>query len=312
MRCFDSIATALMAGCRMVIGALALVASQVPATGEYLVAPGDVVEVVVTGTPDWRQRSPVGADGTISLPILGMIRIAGLSVSEMQARVEGVLATRMFRQRMPDGREQAVIIQPGDVSATIAEYRPVYVEGDVLNPGAHSYRPSLTVRQLVALSGGYSVLRRVLAPNRDPVELHGEYKLLRTLLAREQIHAQRLRAELEGREEFAPDVAKDALVPSSALNETIQSESDALRTRRAELSQERAFLKSCHQAGGRPDRRAYDPAGERIRGASKPIRRSWTGPASCSAPAICPAHACPKSGGRSCSRLPGACRRPWS
>ena len=41
------------------------------------------------------------------------------------------------------------------VVATVVEYRPIYVNGDVSKPGEHPFRPQMTVRQAVALSGGY-------------------------------------------------------------------------------------------------------------------------------------------------------------
>ena len=42
--------------------------------------------------------------------------------------------------------------------ATVAEYRPVYVNGDVSKPGEYPYRPTTTARQVVALAGGYDIM----------------------------------------------------------------------------------------------------------------------------------------------------------
>lgn len=46
-------------------------------------------------------------------------------------------------------------IFPGD-SITVAEYRRVYVNGEVKNPGGYPYQPGLTLRKAIALAGGFT------------------------------------------------------------------------------------------------------------------------------------------------------------
>ena len=76
---------------------------------------------------------------------------------------------------MPDGREDAIIIEPNDVIATVVEYRPIYVNGDVSKPGEHPYRPQMTVRQAVALSGGFDVLHATINnPYLEVADLRSE------------------------------------------------------------------------------------------------------------------------------------------
>ena len=83
----------------------------------------------------------------------------GSTPSALQDRVEEAFAAKALRQRMPDGRERTVLLQPGDVTTAIVEYRPIYVSGDVLNPGQYAYRPQMTARHAIALSGGPSTVR---------------------------------------------------------------------------------------------------------------------------------------------------------
>ena len=44
------------------------------------------------------------------------------------------------------------------------EQRPVYLNGDVSRPGEQRYRLGLTVRQTIALAGGYDIMRFRMIP----------------------------------------------------------------------------------------------------------------------------------------------------
>ena len=103
----------------------------------YRLDVGDVIEVSIAGVPDLQRRLPIQLDGTISFPMLGTITVAGLSPLEVQARIQAGLAAKVIRRRAPDGREDTVTIEPYDVTATVVEYRPIYVNGDVSKPGEY-------------------------------------------------------------------------------------------------------------------------------------------------------------------------------
>ena len=156
----------------------ALLCSITPAKAEYRLHVGDVIEISVARIPELKQRVPVQLDGTISFPLLGAIAVAGLPPAEVQAKVQAMLAAKVFRQRTSDGRENSVAIEPDEVTATVVEYRPIYVNGDVTKPGEQVYRPLMTVRQAVALSGGYEVMRlRMINPILETADLRGEYEV---------------------------------------------------------------------------------------------------------------------------------------
>jgi polysaccharide export outer membrane protein len=115
--------------------AVGLTISASPAKAEYVVNVGDVLEVAVAGVPELRNRSAVQIDGNISLPLVGMLPVAGLNLPQIQAKIGAALASKVFRQRSPDGREIAIVIDADEVTAIVAEYRPIYVDGDVSKPG---------------------------------------------------------------------------------------------------------------------------------------------------------------------------------
>src|SRR3981189_2492824 len=166
---------------------------------QYRLAPGDTVEVSVGGLPDQRNRMQIQIDGTIALPGVGTVDVADVTPAELQSRMETLLQSKILRQRLPDGREQAVVVVPGDVIASVVEYRPIYVTGDVLTPGQLAYRASMTVRQAVAVSGGYSLLRSRGQPGtNDAADLLRDYQSFSTEYIKEYFHVVRTNAELRG------------------------------------------------------------------------------------------------------------------
>ena len=153
------------------------------------------------------------------------------------------LATKVFRQRGSDGREKSVTIDSDEVTATIVEYRPVYVNGDVSKPGELVYRPLMTVRQAVALAGGYDVVRlRMNNPILESADLKGEYESLWTEYAKEQAHVWRLKKELG--QETALDERSLLDVPTSRsmAQEIVKVEAENLKARQTDQQAERTFL----------------------------------------------------------------------
>lgn len=174
------------------------------ALAQYLVAPGDTLEISIVSLPELRQRAQVNLEGQVSYPLLGSMSVAGLSLAEIQSKLKNELTNKSVRNRSPDGTERVVYIYPEEVSVVIAEYRPIYVNGDVSKPGELPYRPRMTVRQAVALAGGIDVLRfRTRDPNLEEVDLRAERDVLRTDFIQQQILVARLEAELSGQTEFA-------------------------------------------------------------------------------------------------------------
>ena len=129
------------------------------AWAEYLISPGDVMSLTVTGLPDLNTRASVDADGKIVLPLVGAISVSGLSLAEATVKVQAALPNKELDHRLDDGRTIPVLISESKISLTMAEYRPIYVSGDVAKPGEIPYRPGLSVRQAAALAGGFDLVR---------------------------------------------------------------------------------------------------------------------------------------------------------
>lgn len=230
-------------GVRSFLLVAALLCSIAPAKAEYRLQAGDVLQISVARLPELNQRVPVQIDGTISFPLLGKISVAGLSPADVQARVQALLAVKAFRQRTADGRDVSVMIEADEITATIAEYRPIYVNGDVSKPGELAYRPQLTVRQAIALAGGYNPLRfRSVSPVVEAADLQGEYESLWAEYAKEQARVWRLKQEL-GQQTALDQKALLALpLPRSTAQAIVDVEAEALKTSLADVQAEKTFL----------------------------------------------------------------------
>jgi polysaccharide biosynthesis/export protein len=214
-------------------------------SSQYRLSPGDTVEVTIAPLPERTARVMVQSDGTISLPLAGSISVEGLTPSELQSRLEMALASKPYRQRMPDGRDQTALIQPGDINASVSEYRPVYVSGDVLTPGAQPYRLLITVRQAIAVAGGFSLLRaRAGAPAAagDPLDMQRDYDSLWTEFIREHYRNTRLKAQLDGKSEFDRKIPAGSPLPATVVAAIADSEAQSLRIATENIQKERDFL----------------------------------------------------------------------
>src|SRR6202011_3319819 len=63
--------------------------TNVPVPSDYVIGPGDQLDVQLYGTQNRSLRLTVGRDGRISFPELGPINVAGQLFSSVQASIEG-------------------------------------------------------------------------------------------------------------------------------------------------------------------------------------------------------------------------------
>jgi polysaccharide export outer membrane protein len=116
-----------------------------PNTGAspYRLAAGDEVGVVTFADRDLSGHFRISETGTIALPLLGALHAGGMTAGELQTAI----AERLIRLKL--------FTKPS-VSVEVLEYQPIYVLGDVNNPGRYRYRPGTTVLGAVALAGGFT------------------------------------------------------------------------------------------------------------------------------------------------------------
>jgi polysaccharide export outer membrane protein len=112
-------------------------------TGEtvYRIEPGDVLEIVILGEEELARTLMVMRNGTISFPLVGEVRVAGLTTDQASTRLAQELESYFVHPVV------SIILQ----SPTLPY---VSVFGEVLRQGAVEYQRGLRVTDYIALAGG--------------------------------------------------------------------------------------------------------------------------------------------------------------
>ncbi|WP_146592268.1 polysaccharide biosynthesis/export family protein [Puniceibacterium confluentis] len=208
---------------------------------EYRLQAGDVIEMSVVGLPEMATRSPVQIDGSLSLPAVGDIAAAGRPLSEVRELIRTSLASRLLLVYLPDGSQVTRAVDRDQVTASVVEYRPVFVSGDVAQPGEHPFRPGMTVRQIIAAAGGVmSVSANV--PGYDPAALRADYAGAWHAAAAAGARVWRIRRELGEDLEFDHKAWPPAPEAGGVLDGILSVETDILRTRAQNYRHETTFM----------------------------------------------------------------------
>jgi polysaccharide export outer membrane protein len=130
-----------------------------PANGSApVIGPGDELEVTVYGAPDLSGHPRVSADGNISLPLIGYVRLAGLSSSEAEGAIEAQL-------------RQANVVNDPQVSVYVKEYTSsgISVAGEVSKPGFYSAIGPHRLFDVLQAAGGPTdkAANKVVISHRD-------------------------------------------------------------------------------------------------------------------------------------------------
>jgi polysaccharide biosynthesis/export protein len=210
---------------------LSLLLFIIPAqAADYIVERGDVLEVSVLGAPGLHRRAPIDASGRFSVPLIGNIDAAGLSLSKISEKLRDILIAKN-------------IVRNPEVTIGVAEYRPVYVAGDVVKPGAYPYRPGMTVRDAVALAEGYDLLHmRGRDPLLEGADARGDFQSSAVELAKQTARVARIKAELADRKEMDLKDLHALPVQPTVVAEITQIESQQLTADREDSEREKASL----------------------------------------------------------------------
>lgn len=132
---------ALTAGCSSGLGSLPPLESI--AVTEVKLAPGDKVRIAVQDLDSMSGDYIIDETGSIALPLINQVDAAGLTYTEMQDAIEARLA-------------EAQVLNNPNVTVQPLELRPIYIMGEVRQPGEYAYRQGLTVFAAISMAGGYT------------------------------------------------------------------------------------------------------------------------------------------------------------
>ena len=163
--------------------------AQAPAQTDFTLAPGDTLKFDILDDIKDPQDLPIATDGTIQAPYIGAVTVADLTLPQ---------ALEALNRAYVDKR---IFVTP-KLGLSIATYRPVFVIGDVRQPGTYAYQPHLTVEKALGLAGG----QLSIDPQEDPVlartRLRGQLETIEGRIVREALAFGRTTALLAGRAEI--------------------------------------------------------------------------------------------------------------
>ena len=108
----------------------------------YLLRPSDVVTITVFREPDLSvENTPVGADGMLSMPLIGSIKVEGLTARQLEQDIRSKL--------------RPSLVNPA-VSVNIMQFgsHVVTVEGAVEKPGMYAFKPGTRLSGAISLAAG--------------------------------------------------------------------------------------------------------------------------------------------------------------
>ena len=135
---------------RIISAALFCVVSlfaQAQTPSEYLLGPGDIIKITVFQNPDLTTEARVSEASIISFPLVGSVKIGGLSVQAAEQRIAKALKEGGFVQ------QAQVNVLPVQIRGS-----QVAVLGQVNRPGRFPLETSNTrLSDMLAMAGGISV-----------------------------------------------------------------------------------------------------------------------------------------------------------
>jgi polysaccharide export outer membrane protein len=107
----------------------------------YRLQPSDVLELEYEYTPEYNQTVTVGPDGTVTLRLVGTVKVGGLSLDEATSAIKA---------------KASVPLNNPELSLTLKEFvKPHFtIYGEVQKPGVYDMHGGVTVLQAIAISGG--------------------------------------------------------------------------------------------------------------------------------------------------------------
>src|SRR5215831_7686520 len=113
------------------------------AAEQYELGPGDSVRITVYNNPDLTTETRVTEDGSIPFPLLGRVKVGGLTKTSAEELIAKSLVDRGF-------------LRQAEVNLTVTDFRSqqVSVLGEVKNPGKYAISQATTITEILAQAGG--------------------------------------------------------------------------------------------------------------------------------------------------------------
>lgn len=125
---------------------LLLTFSNLAVSADNLLYDGDLVRVSVYGNPDLTTEAKISAAGMLNFPLIGELKVGGVSAPEAEQLISKRLIKEGFLKR---AQVNLIVLQSSSQQVSIL--------GQVMKPGKYSIEPGAkTLFDFIAISGGVS------------------------------------------------------------------------------------------------------------------------------------------------------------
>lgn len=109
---------------------------------DYLVYPGDELDIQTPTAPELNRAVRVGPDGRITMPLIGQVMAADRSLPELEASL-----SRAYASQLRNPLVEVTLTQAGPLK--------VWVDGEVRTPGVYDMPGDIEAWQAVIMAGGF-------------------------------------------------------------------------------------------------------------------------------------------------------------
>lgn len=109
---------------------------------DYQLGAGDKISIRVFGEEDLSLDILVANSGVLNYPFLGELKVVGLTIAELEKSID-------------QGLRGDYLINP-NVNVAVTEYRPFFIQGQVVQPGAYPFQPGLNVSKAITVASGFT------------------------------------------------------------------------------------------------------------------------------------------------------------
>jgi len=110
---------------------------------EFVLGPEDIIEISVWGNKEFAGDLPVRPDGKISIPLIGDVKVEGLTPAQVKN-----LVTQKLRKFITDASVTVFVKEINSINISIA--------GEVTVPGTYKVNRPITLLHLFSLSQGFT------------------------------------------------------------------------------------------------------------------------------------------------------------
>lgn len=201
--------------------------SAAAAAEPYRLGVGDEIRLVIADVPEMTGSFPISSDGTIALPVVSDVPLAGLTLEEAKAALRNRLGKNVVNLSM---------------AVEISRFRPFFILGDVQKPGSYNWLPDLTIEKAVALAGGYRAHSDLFQAAVTGIRASESRHVAERELAQARVLEARLKAELEGKTTFSYDPETSDPVLRRYVAEAVAAQQEMFRSRADGLAEQLALL----------------------------------------------------------------------